>query len=103
MLFLVGCGRIMISWVVVTLSHDFLIYVGFLKRPTRVIHSLGIMHPNPDSVDPMLSKEFSSETLAEGVRQLNLQQCKVEVDTQILEWEKELEVGFSKQDIIYAT
>ena len=61
------------------------------------------MHPNPDSVDPMLSKEFSSETLAEGVRQLNLQQCKVEVDTQILEWEKELEVGFSKQDIIYAT
>ena len=58
--------------------------------------------PSASAVKPqLLSKEFSSETLAEGVRQLSLQQCKAENDTQILEWEKELEVGVSKQDTIY--
>lgn len=41
----------------------------------------------------LVSREFSSATLQDGLKHIDLQQCKVESDTQILEWEKELQVG----------
>lgn len=39
------------------------------------------------------SREFSSATLREGLQQIDFQQCKVEPDSQIREWEEELQVG----------
>ncbi len=59
--------------------------------------SFGMSTAPSDSRHALPSREWSSATLGEGLGQVGAQQVKVETDDQILEWQKELEVGFEKR------